>query len=173
MYTHPHYTSCTTGPALYEHMHVSGQAAGSSFASSRLLGIAGQLHDGCANGCRMKCASYDAPTEASFCAQAFFYPMFSQLIVAPCILIAALILLWFQIKCAGMTNLQNMPLVFSRCSIVQLPCPIPIAPASLTASCCSWQQVGHIHWAGNAAAELPGDGAVCEAADGAAAAHAH
>ncbi len=30
--------------------------------------------------------------------QQFFYPMMSQLIVAPCILIAALILLWFQIR---------------------------------------------------------------------------
>lgn len=30
--------------------------------------------------------------------QVFFYPMFSQLLIAPCILIAALVLLWFQIK---------------------------------------------------------------------------
>ena len=29
----------------------------------------------------------------------FFYPMMAQLFIAPCILIAALILLWFQIRC--------------------------------------------------------------------------
>lgn len=29
----------------------------------------------------------------------FFYPMMAQLVVAPCILIAALVLLWFQIRC--------------------------------------------------------------------------
>lgn len=40
----------------------------------------------------------------------FFYPMFSQLIVAPCILIAALVLLWFQIRWATFIGLAMLML---------------------------------------------------------------
>lgn len=38
----------------------------------------------------------------------FFYPFFTQLFIAPCILIAALILLWFQISWATFIGLAML-----------------------------------------------------------------
>lgn len=48
--------------------------------------------------CRNSLAHQNFDEISCSCTQVFFYPMFSQLLIAPCILIAALVLLWFQIK---------------------------------------------------------------------------
>ena len=44
------------------------------------------------------------------CALQFFYPFFSQLFIAPAILVAALVLLWFQIKWATFIGLGMLML---------------------------------------------------------------
>lgn len=126
----------------------------------------------------------------------FFYPMMAQLVVAPCILIAALVLLWFQIRwvlpplhCSqGSCFVCCCCLIagFSYCIVCILradakPEPLrrlhsflskasqlcPMARCGVAA-----EQVGDLHRAGHAGAVFPGNGFFCEAADGPAAAHA-
>ena len=128
----------------------------------------------------------------------FFYPMMAQLVIAPCILIAALILLWFQIRWVlPQLHCSQGPCAVCLCCsfagllywIVRTQCgdassanlsPFAGCTASKKASqACAMvrcgaaaEQVGDLHRAGHAGAVFPSNGVFCEAADGPAAAHA-